>query len=97
MPLSEVSKLAIELCNRLGIHYQYGAGYARLRGVPMNELPYAPPFAENYLVKYHISQDKEFNFKVKYEPNSTPPHSFVSVVSEDAYTAETSKTAYVAA
>lgn len=36
--MKDISKLAIELCQELGVPYSFGKGYATLDGVPMNQL-----------------------------------------------------------
>lgn len=52
MELSDVSKLAIELCQELGVPYSFGKGYATLDGIPMNQLKdnNLPLFREQYQI-----------------------------------------------
>lgn len=52
MELSDVSKLAIELCQELGVPYSFGKGYATLDGIPMNQLKDkdSPLFQEQYQI-----------------------------------------------
>lgn len=69
MPLPDASKLAIELCEKLGILYHLGTGDATLCGIPMSELPESEPFKENenYVAYCHIETKTDKVPRIQYK------------------------------
>lgn len=83
MPLSDISKLTVEICEQLGIPYRYGEGYATIGGKPLNEIPYEAPFPENYVLDYQIARDSTDNSKGCYMPVERTNEKTSSVIQGD--------------
>lgn len=91
MSLSEASKLAVDLCERLGIPYCYGTGYATLRGVPIDEIPNAEPYTGNYVAYYHVEKTNSTDSKVQYNPDVYTNTGVVLTPMDGVYTVDTSE------
>lgn len=91
MSLSETSRLAIELCERLGIPYCYGTGYATLRDVPINEILNADPFTGNYVAYYHMEKTNSTDSKIQYNPDVYTNTGVVLPPLDEVYTVDTSE------
>ena len=72
MELSPVSKLAIELCQELGVPYSFGKGYATLDGIPLNQLDEESLF--NYAIQTSVDVIQSCNKQISYlsDKSNTP-------------------------
>lgn len=97
MPLSDASKLAIELCEKLGIPYRLGTGEATLCGVPMDEIPANEPFPENdllkgnYVVSYQVEPTSNRTPRIPYMPNSYIGKGIAVKPTDETYTINASE------